>query len=112
MRAGADHRGGPGDLFRRRVGAELERAGVQAQQRDPMREDVVHLPRDPRALRVPDLLDAQLLLGLGVARALPARLAAPLAEHAPGDDHRRAERAGEVVRHLGVALRVQDAADR
>ena len=38
------------DLRRRRVGPDLERARVQAQQRDPVREHVVHLARDPRAL--------------------------------------------------------------
>ena len=41
-----------------------------------MREHVVHLARDPRALGVADLLDAQLLLGLGAASALALRLAA------------------------------------
>ena len=38
------------DLLGRRVGAELERARVHAQQRDPVREHVVHLARDPRPL--------------------------------------------------------------
>ena len=50
VRAGADHRGGARDLLGRRVRAELQRAGVQAQQRDPVGEHVVHLARDPRAL--------------------------------------------------------------
>ena len=62
--------GGARDLLRRRVRAELERAGVQAQQRDPVGEHVVHLARDPRPLGVAGLLDAQLLLGLGAAQAL------------------------------------------
>ena len=70
MRAGADHRGGARDLLGRGVRAELQRAGVQAQQRDPVGQHVVHLARDARALGVADLLDAQLLLGLGVAHAL------------------------------------------
>ena len=61
--AGADHGGGARDLLGRRVGPELERAGVQAQQRDPVGEHVVHLARDARALGVAGLLDEQLLLG-------------------------------------------------
>jgi hypothetical protein len=88
VRAGADHRGCARDLLGRRVRAELQRASVQAQQRDPMREHVVHLARDARALGVADLLDAQLLLGLSAAQALPPRLAAPAKEHAPPDDGR------------------------
>ena len=45
-------------------------AGVQAQQRDPVGEHVVHLAGDPGALGVAGLLDEQLLLGLGVADSL------------------------------------------
>ena len=104
VRAGADHGSGARDLFWRRVRPELEHAGVQAEQRDPVREHVVHLTRDPGALGVPDLLDAQLLLRLGTACALALRLAAAAAEHAPGDDHRRAERAGEVIHRRRGAL--------
>ena len=63
LRRRADHAGGFGDLFGRGVGAELERAGVHAQQREPVGEDVVHLPRDPPALGLPGLLDAKPLLG-------------------------------------------------
>src|SRR5919199_1039889 len=69
------------DLLRRRVGAELERPRVQAQQRDPVREDVVHLAGDPLPLGVTNLLDAQLLLGLGAAEVLALRLPAASAEH-------------------------------
>ena len=82
VRAGADHAGGARDLLGRRVGAELQRAGVQAQQRDPVREHVVHLARDPRPLGVAGLLDAQLLLGPGATLQLALRLAAPAEEHA------------------------------
>jgi hypothetical protein len=41
-----DHLGGAGDLLGGGVGAELERAGVDAQQRQSVAEDVVHLPGD------------------------------------------------------------------
>ena len=112
MRAGADHGSGARDLFWRRVRPELEHAGVQAEQRDPVREHVVHLTRDPGALGVADLLDAQLLLCLGAACAFALRLAAAAAEHAPGDDYRRAERAGEVVHRQRVALGLDRALDR
>ena len=86
MCAGADHCGRARDLLGQRVRAELQRAGMQAQQRDPVGQHVVHLARDARALGVADLLEAQLLLGLGMAHALAPRLAAPADEHAPRDD--------------------------
>ena len=92
MRAGADHAGRAGDLLRRRVGPELERAGVQAEQRDPVREHVVHLARDPRPLVLARLLDPQLLLGLGALGAVAQReheLAPRADEHAPRDHARR-----------------------
>ena len=76
------------DLLRRRVGAELERARVHAQQRDAVGEHVVHLARDAGALVLARLLDAQLLLGLGAVGALAQRrheLAPGADEHAPGD---------------------------
>ncbi len=88
MCAGADHCGRARDLLGRRVRAELQRAGMQAQQRDPVGQHVVHLARDPRALGEARLLDAQVLLGLGMAYPLAARLAAPADEHAPRDDGR------------------------
>ena len=72
-----------------RVGPELERARVQAQQRDPVREHVVHLARDPRAFVLARLLDPQLLLGLGALGTVAQRedeLAPRAHEHAPGDD--------------------------
>jgi hypothetical protein len=104
--AGADHRGGPCDLLGRRLRAELERAGVQAQQRDPVGEGVVHLARDAGALGVPDLLDAQLLFSLAAASAFALRLAASAEEHPPQDDRRGAQHTDEVVRGQRVALRV------
>ena len=81
--AGADHRGRARDLLGRRVGAELERAGVQAQQRDPVGEDVVHLARDPCPLGVADLLDAQLLFGLGAGAGARAASGAARAGTCP-----------------------------
>ena len=92
MRAGADHRGRVRDLLRRRLRPELQRAGMQAQQRDPVGEHVVHLARDPGALCVAGVLDEQLLLGPGVAYPLLPRLAAPADEHAPRDDGRHGQR--------------------
>ena len=70
--AGPDHAGRPGDLAGGRVGAELQRPGVHAQQRDPVRQHVVHLPGDPGALELPGLLDPQLLLRLGALARVPA----------------------------------------
>jgi ABC-2 type transport system ATP-binding protein len=75
------------DLRWRRVGANLERARVQAQQRDPVRQHVVHLARDARAL----LRHAQVALGLGLAGALAQReqeLALGADEHPPRHDRR------------------------
>ena len=54
-------------------GIELERAGVDAQQGDPVREHVVHLARDPRSFAELSLADAQVLLVLGAARPLLQR---------------------------------------
>ena len=82
MRAGADHRGRARDFLGRCVRPELQRAGMQAQQRDAVGEHVVHLARDPGALGIAGLLDEQLLLRRGVAYPLLARLAAPAGEHA------------------------------
>ena len=86
----ADHAGGLGDLLRRRVGAELERAGVQAQQRHAVGEHVVHLARDPAALGLARLLDPQPLLGLEPRRPLAQReheLAPGAREQPPADHH-------------------------
>ena len=88
VRAGAHDAGGARDLLGRRVGAELERARVHAQQRDAVGEHVVHLARDPRALVLACLLDAQLLLGLRAVGPLAQRrheLAPRTHEHAPRD---------------------------
>ena len=92
VRARAHDAGGARDLLGRRVGAELERARVHAQQRDPVGEHVVHLARDAGALVLARLLDAQLLLGLGALGALAQRqheLAARAHEHPPRDRRRR-----------------------
>jgi hypothetical protein len=59
-----------GDLVRRRFGTELERSGVEAQERDAVGEHVVHLARDSRPLLLARLLDAELLLGLGALGAV------------------------------------------
>jgi hypothetical protein len=104
VRTGADHGSGARDLGRRRVRPELKHASVQAEQRDPVREHVVHLTRDPGALGVADLLGAQLLLRLNAACAFAQRLAAAAAGHAPGDDYSRAKRAGEVIHRQRGAL--------
>ena len=90
VRGGADHARGLGDLLGRRVGAELERAGVQGEQRHAMREHVVHLARDPAALRLARLLEPQALLGLGALGPLAQRvdqLAARPHEQPPADHH-------------------------
>ena len=55
VRAGPDHPGRPRDLVRRGVGPELQRAGVHAQQREPVGQHVVHLPGDPGALELAGL---------------------------------------------------------
>jgi hypothetical protein len=59
----ADHACGAGDLRGRGVGPQLQRSGLQAQQRQAMGEHVVHFPRDPVALHLPGLGDAELLFG-------------------------------------------------
>jgi hypothetical protein len=64
---------------------------VQAQQRDAVRQHVVHLARDPGALLRPRLAHAQVALGFGLARALAQReheLALRADEHPPPDDRR------------------------
>src|SRR5439155_26941389 len=89
VRARADHARRARDLLGRRVRPELQRAGMQAQQRDPVGKDVVHLAGDPLALGVPDLLDAQLLLCLSASQTLAFRLPATAPEHPPREDRRR-----------------------
>jgi hypothetical protein len=98
VRAGADDRGGAGDLVgcgRGALRAELERPRVQRDEREAVGEDVVHLARDAGALVVARLLDAQLLLGLGALGPLAERedeLAAGPDVHPPRDDARRDDR--------------------
>ena len=84
--------GGLGDLLGRRVGMELERPGVQAQQRDAVGQDVVHLAGDAQPLGLARLLDAQALLGLQAVGALAQRedeLALDADEEPPADDDAR-----------------------
>jgi hypothetical protein len=84
----ADHLGGPGDLPGGGVGAELERARVDAQQRQPVAEDIVHLPGDLVAGALLGLLGPQLGLGLGPLGPVPQRqhqLAPVVDEQAPAD---------------------------
>jgi hypothetical protein len=84
----ADHLGRPGDLLGRGVGPELERPGVHAQQRQPVAEDVVHLPGDLLAGPLLGLLGPELGLGLGPDRPVPQRqdeLAPVVDEQAPAD---------------------------
>jgi hypothetical protein len=59
----ADDARGLRDLIRRSIGPKLERSGVHAEQREAMREDVVHLARNAPALGLAGLLDTELLLG-------------------------------------------------
>ena len=61
-----------------------------------------------------DLLEAQLLLGLGVAHALARRLAAPADEHAPRDDGSVGQRLDdeERQRRQRVVVGLHGAVDR
>ena len=105
VRGGADHARGLGDLLRRRVGAELERARVQAQQRDAVGEHVVHLARDPAPLGLARLLDVQALLGLQPLGALVQRahqLAPRAGEQAPADHHDREQHPERHVQPVAV----------
>jgi len=89
--AGADDARGLGDLLRRRVRAELERPGVDAQQRHPVGEHIVHLAGDPPALRLAGLGDLEPLLGLQPLGPLPERvheLPARAHEQPPADGDR------------------------
>ena len=69
----AQQLGGLPHLLRRQVGPDLERTGVQRQQRDPVGEHVVHLPRDPGALGHPRPVLVQTLVGLGPQGPLAQR---------------------------------------
>jgi hypothetical protein len=84
----ADHLGRPGDLLGRGVGPELQRSGVDAQQRQPVAKDVVHLPGDLVAGPLLGLLGPELGLGLGPLGPVAQRQhqLAPVAdEQAPAD---------------------------
>ena len=88
MGALPDHLGGAGDLLGRGVGPELQGAGVDAQQRQPVAEHVVHLAGDLVAGPLLGLLGPQVGLGLGPGRAVAQRqheLAAEVDEQAPAD---------------------------
>ena len=95
--AGADHCGGARDLRGLCLRAELERAGVQAQQRDPVGEDVVHLSCYACALGGADLFDSQLLFGLRAADAFALRLAPAAHDHSRRDDRHRDERVDDIL---------------
>jgi hypothetical protein len=85
----ADHLGGAGDLLGGGVGAELERAGVDAQQRQAVAEDVVHLPGDLVAGALLGLLGPQLGLGLGpVGPVAQGQHQLAPAQSQPGAAHR------------------------
>ena len=71
--AGPDHPGRAGDLGGCRVRPDLQRAGVQAEQRDPVGQHVVHLAGDPGAFQRAGLRDPQLLLGLGALGPIAQR---------------------------------------
>ncbi len=68
MRTLPDHRGRPGDLLGGRVRPVLQRARVHAQQRQPVPEHVVDLPRDLLPGEVLGLFEPQPGLGLGADR--------------------------------------------
>ena len=91
-------------------GPELERARVHAQQRQPVREHVVHLARDPPPLGLARLLDVRALLGLELLRALvraAQEVALRAGEQAPGDHQQRdhhAQQDLEDVRDLRIVV--------
>jgi len=60
----AQQLGGLPHLRRRQVRPDLERTGVQRQQRDPVGEHVMHLAGDPGALRHPGPVFVQALISL------------------------------------------------
>ena len=109
VRARADHRRGLGDLLGRRVAVELERPGVQAQERDAVGEDVVHLARDAQPLGLARLLDAQALLALQARGALAQReheLALDAHEQPPADDDGGDEHAEDDLRRVVAVARI------
>ena len=68
-----DHVRRPGGLLGCQVRPEGERAGVHRHQRDPVRQHVVHLAGDPRALVRASLRDPQRLLALRPFRTVAQR---------------------------------------
>ncbi len=89
-RALADHAGRFGDLLGRGVGAELERAGVDREQREAVGEHVVHLARDP-----PSLGRARLVPGaVGLVAQRSHELAACAHEEPPAERHGSQQQAG------------------
>ena len=74
MRGRAQQFGGLPYLLRREVWPNLQGAGVQREQRDPMGEHVVHLARDEGALGHPGTVGLQTLLGLGAQGTLAQRV--------------------------------------
>lgn len=66
-----DHAHGLGELFRRRPRGVLERARVHGQQRQPVREHVVHLPGDLLPGVLPRLLGPQRRVRLRADRPFP-----------------------------------------
>jgi hypothetical protein len=115
VRAGADHRRGLGDLLGGSVGVELERASVQAEQRDAMRQDVVHLAGDAQPLGLAGLLDAQARLGLQALRALAQReheLTLDADEQPPADDEAGDQRPEHHLDQVRLVARVEQREDR
>ena len=85
LRALADDAGRLGDLLGRGVGVELERAGVDGEQREAVGEHVVHLAGDP-----PPLGRTGLLRGAIALRAQRSHELSPRAyEEAPAEDDAR-----------------------
>jgi len=103
-----DHPGGAGDLLGGGVRVVLQRAGVHAQQRQPVAEHVVHLPGDLPAGAVLGLLGTKPRPGLRRRRTLPQRQRelAPVAdEQAPADRgalHGDAQQEQQEVGHPGL----------
>lgn len=90
--------GRAGDLLGRGVGAEFQCSRVDAEQGQPVGEDVVHLAGDGLAGEPLGLGGAQFGLGLGAAGPLAEgfdELAAGADEHAPGGDEQDEDEAEE-----------------
>ena len=71
-RALADHAGRFGDLLGRSIGVELERAGVDGEQREAVGEHVVHLARDPPPLGLARIVGGAVGLLAHRSHELPA----------------------------------------